>query len=136
MEHTRTAACSCGQLHIEVPEEPLGVVVCHCIACQRRTGSAFAALAVFTRPWAVRGKSSEYLRTGESGDRFRYRFCPVCGSTVFHTRDEEEPRYAMVSVGCFGDPLFPQPQESHFDCRRHPWLQMPKGIVTHERNSD
>ncbi|CAD7030273.1 aldehyde-activating protein [Pseudorhizobium halotolerans] len=42
---TRTASCSCGQLRIEVNDEPLNVGVCHCLACQQRTGSVFAALA-------------------------------------------------------------------------------------------
>ena len=35
---SRTAACSRGQLRIEVQREPLGIGVCHCLACQRRTG--------------------------------------------------------------------------------------------------
>ncbi|MGO4840389.1 GFA family protein, partial [Rhizobiaceae sp. 2RAB30] len=34
----RTASCSCGGLSIQVEGEPLGVGVCHCLACQRRTG--------------------------------------------------------------------------------------------------
>ena len=39
----RLASCSCGQLRAEVLEEPIGVSVCHCYACQRRTGSVFGA---------------------------------------------------------------------------------------------
>ena len=38
---SRTASCSCGQLSIEVDGAPLGVGICHCLACQRRTGSVF-----------------------------------------------------------------------------------------------
>jgi hypothetical protein len=48
---SRTAACSCGQLRIEVHGEPLGIGVCHCLAYQRRTGSVFAALARFAAPY-------------------------------------------------------------------------------------
>ena len=40
---TRTASCSCGQLRIEVQGEPRGIGLCHCLECQRRTGSVFAA---------------------------------------------------------------------------------------------
>ena len=47
---THFASCSCGQLSIEVHGEPRGVGVCHCLACQRRTGSVFAALASFAAP--------------------------------------------------------------------------------------
>ena len=44
---TRRASCTCGQLHLETTGEPVRVSVCHCLDCQRRTGSAFAAQARF-----------------------------------------------------------------------------------------
>ena len=53
---SRTATCSCGQLRIEVRGEPLGVGVCHCLACQRRTGSVFAA------PYTVTGAAIRACR--------------------------------------------------------------------------
>ena len=42
---TRVAACHCGQLHLAVEGEPFAVSICHCLACQRRTGSAFGMQA-------------------------------------------------------------------------------------------
>ena len=41
----RTASCSCGQLTATTQAEPIRGSVCHCLACQRRTGSVFAAQA-------------------------------------------------------------------------------------------
>ncbi len=123
---SRTASCVCGQLRIEVEGEPLGVGVCHCLACQRRTGSVFAALAGFAAPWRVTGSATEYVRAGDQGARFRFRFCPVCGSTVFHT-EEGQDGHVSVAVGAFADPAFPPPQVSVYDCRRHPWVQLPPG---------
>ena len=79
---SRTASCSCGQLRIEVAEEPRGVGVCHCLACQRRTGSVFAALASFAPPYKVVGTATEYLRTGDAGTLTRFRFYPICGTTL------------------------------------------------------
>jgi hypothetical protein len=35
----RVAACQCGGLRAIVTGEPLQVYLCHCRACQRRTGS-------------------------------------------------------------------------------------------------
>ena len=49
----RTASCSYGQLRIQVEGEPRGVGICHCLACQQRTGSVFAALASFSAPFKV-----------------------------------------------------------------------------------
>ena len=131
----RTAACACGQLRIEVHGEPRGVGVCHCLACQRRTGSVFAALASFRAPFSVSGQATEYVRTGDAGARFRFRFCPVCGSTVFHTEEGEDGSVG-VAVGAFGDPSFPRPQVSVYDCRRHPWVSLPDGVVAFEKDPD
>lgn len=124
---SRTASCSCGQLRIEVHGEPLGVGICHCLACQQRTGSVFAALAAFAVPYEVTGAATEYVRTGDRGTRSTFRFCPVCGTTVFHTH-EGSTTEVLVAVGAFADPSFPPPQDSIYDIRRHPWVRLPPGI--------
>ena len=129
---SRTASCSCGQLRIEVRGEPLGIGLCHCLACQRRTGSVFAALASFAAPYKVFGTATEYLRTGDHGARFIFRFCPVCGTTVFHTEEGHEGPSVAVAVGAFGDPSFPPPQDSVYDRRRHPWVRLPPGTKTYD----
>jgi hypothetical protein len=130
---SRTAACACGQLRITLAGGPRGVGVCHCLECQRRTGSAFATLASFDGPWTVAGTATEYVRAGDQGARFRFRFCPVCGSTVFHT-EEGVAGSVAVAVGCFADPRFPAPQVSVYDCRRHPWVRLPQGVVAFEKD--
>ena len=131
---SRTASCSCGQLRIEVQGEPRGVGVCHCLACQRRTGSVFAALAGFAAPYKVFGAATEYVRVGDQGARFKFRFCPVCGTTVFHTEDGREDRSVSIAVGAFADPSFPPPQVSVYDCRRHSWVQLQPGTKTYDRD--
>jgi hypothetical protein len=113
--------------------DPFGVGVCHCLACQRRTGSVFAALAAFAAPYRVTGTATEYVRTGDQGARFRFRFCPVCGTNVFHT-EEGHGESVAVAVGAFADPSFPPPQDSVYDCRRHPWVQLPSGTKVYEKD--
>lgn len=129
----RTATCSCGQLKLEVRGEPLGVGVCHCLSCQRRTGSVFATLVSFSAPYTMTGIATEYVRTGGQGSRFRFRFCPVCGSNVFHTEEGESGRVS-VAVGAFADPSFSAPRVSVYDCRRHPWVQLPAGVVVFDKD--
>jgi len=130
---SRTATCSCHQLRIQVEGEPLGVGICHCLACQQRTGSVFAALASFAAPYTVFGTATEYVRTGDQGARFVFRFCPVCGTTVFHT-EEGNDESVSVAVGAFADPGFPAPRVSVYDCRRHPWVQLPPGTKVFDRD--
>lgn len=130
----RTASCCCGQLRIEVRGEPRGVGVCHCLACQARTGSVFAALASFAAPYEVLGEAAEYVRLGDQGARFRFRFCPVCGTNLFHTEEGAEQAAVSVAVGAFADPGFPPPRVSVYDSRRHPWVRMPPGITTCDKD--
>jgi hypothetical protein len=81
---TRHAACSCGQLHLTIEGEPSRIAMCHCLACQRRTGAVLSNQAPFGGDQVtVAGKSSTWTRTAESGNTLTYHFCPVCGSTVY-----------------------------------------------------
>jgi hypothetical protein len=127
---TREAACHCGQLRLEVQGDPFVVSICHCLACQRRTGSAFGMQAAFT-PDQVRvvGRFSDFLRVSDEADRKEhiFHFCPDCGSQVFYT-EPTEPDLIVVSVGAFADPSFPPPTESGYDHRRHPWVALPDSI--------
>ncbi len=134
--HRRTASCSCGQLSIEVEGEPLGVGLCHCLACQRRTGSVFAALASFAPPYKVSGQATEYVRTGDQGARFRFRFCPACGTNLFHTEEDVDDTAVSIAVGAFADPDFPPPEVSVYDSRRHGWVQLPPGVVAFDKDPD
>jgi hypothetical protein len=121
----RTASCSCGQLQIEVQGEPVRVSVCHCLACQRRTGSVFGEQARFPRAgFKVNGRSTEYIRTGDEGTKSIFRFCPVCGATVYYTLAGSDDLIA-VPVGAFADPAFPSPSISVYEDRKHHWVQVP-----------
>jgi hypothetical protein len=122
------AACSCGQLQAQVETAPIRVSVCHCLACQRRTGSVFAAQARFPRSAVViEGRSKEYVRAGDEGTKVTFRFCPECGSTVYYTMAGHEGAVA-IPVGAFADPAFPGPSFSVYEERMHSWVSMPKDI--------
>ena len=45
--NNRRASCSCGKLSVSTLGEPIRVSICHCLACQKRTGSVFGAQARF-----------------------------------------------------------------------------------------
>lgn len=94
----------------------------------------FAALAGFAAPYEVTGTATEYVRVGDQGSRFTFRFCPVCGTNLFHTEQGYEQAYVSVAVGAFGDPGFPAPEDSVYGCRRHAWVQLPPGIRSYEKD--
>src|SRR5438874_9677184 len=101
---TRDAACSCGQLRLTAEGDPVRISMCHCLACQRRTGSAFGFNARFPRDLvAIAGDSSEYVRVSDEGESRTYSFCPVCGSTLYYLLDSA-PDVVAVPAGAFADP--------------------------------
>ena len=76
------------------------------------------------------GAGVTHLRVGDrEGSRFTFHFCPVCGTTVFHTEDGCDG--VSVAVGAFADPDFPAPEVSIYDARRHGWVRLPNGISAH-----
>ncbi len=116
----REAACNCRQLRVTVTGDPLVVTVCHCLACQRRTGSAFGLNARFAKENVrVEGEFKQYTRISDDGEERLYRFCPECGATVFYGFDEQ---VLAVPVGAFADPSFPAPNREIYEHRKHPWL--------------
>ena len=128
---SRTASCSCGQLRCEVDGPPLRVSVCHCLACQRRTGSIFGEQARFASSgFKTTGESTEYVRVGDEGTKFTFRFCPRCGSTVYYTAVGQEGIVA-IPVGAFADPTLPAP-EALLSTRavKHLWLPLLPQIET------
>ena len=122
---SRTATCSCGQLCITCEGEPVRVSMCHCLACQKRTGSTFGAQARWPRDAAkIEGRSTQYVRVGDSGGSATFHFCPVCGSTVYYQIDHM-PDVIAVPVGGFADPGFPSPKFSVYEERMHRWTGVP-----------
>ena len=122
----RLAQCSCGQLQACTEGEPVRVSICHCLACQRRTGSAFGVHARFaTEHVQLAGQSKIYQRLADSGNRIRFRFCPTCGATITLAIDAD-PSLIGIPVGAFADPNFPAPRVSIYECSAHPWFVAPE----------
>jgi hypothetical protein len=100
--------------------------MCHCLDCQRRTGSLFGIAAFFERS-AVKfldGTSKTFTRDSVVGKLVTFHFCPECGSTVFW-EPERMPKLIGVAVGAFGDPSFPPPEQSVFTTYKHAWFGLP-----------
>jgi hypothetical protein len=128
---TRIGSCRCGQLKAECAGEPVRISVCHCLACQQRTGSAVSAQARWPEDQVtVKGRSTSWIRTADSGRQISYNFCPDCGSTVHYTGGNF-PGLVAVPVGAFADPDFPPPQYSVWEARKHEWVEIRGPNVEH-----
>ena len=129
---TRDAACSCGQLRLTAEGEPVRISVCHCLACQLRTGSAFGAQARFPAERVrIEGTHRDYTRLSDAGERLTFSFCPDCGATVFYELSTV-PDVVAVPIGAFAEPDFPPPTVSVYESRRHSWLGMTATMEHHD----
>ena len=124
----RIASCSCGQLTATTSDDPVRVGVCHCLACQRRTGSVFGAQARFRNENVeFSGQSNQYVRVGDEGSKTTFNFCPNCGATVYYVSEGREG-FTAIPVGAFAEPDFPAPTISVYEERKHSWVSLPANI--------
>ena len=123
----RTARCSCGKLEVRCAGEPASVSLCHCLECQRRTGSTYGIAAFYPRSAVeASGRATAYTRASDSGHPVTFHFCPDCGSTVYW-EPRRKPDFLAVAVGAFADPGFPEPGRSVYAQHRHGWVREPHG---------
>ena len=128
---TRVATCRCGQLEAECHGEPVRISVCHCLDCQRRSGSAFAAQARWPAEQVrTSGDASEWVHVGANGAATDFHFCPRCGSTVWY-QGGGMPDLIAVAIGAFADPAFPSPLYSVWEVRKHDWLAITGEGIEH-----
>lgn len=119
------ARCQCGQLSATLPGPTPAVVACHCIACQRRSGSPFGVLAYYLADQvAVSGAAVRFERDTDEGRRFETFFCGTCGSTVY-TLAQKHPGMIGVPVGAIADPAYQPPIRSVWEQTMHAWVTIP-----------
>ena len=129
---TRTAACRCGQLRARVVGDPVRVSVCHCLDCQKRTGSAFSAQARWPEARVeLDGLSKTWTHRADSGNRIIHHFCPDCGSTVHYRIEGKFDGLVAIPLGAFDDPYFLKPAFSVWEERKHDWVAILGEAVEH-----
>jgi hypothetical protein len=129
----RTAQCHCGSLRIIATGDPERVYLCHCKACQRRTGTAFHFGATYLKEQVrLEGDRKIYERDADSGNRIRFHFCANCGSTLYWEGDRN-PAVCGVAVGAFDISAFPPPSDSIWEESMYSWLGLPPRTEHHRQ---
>lgn len=116
--------CHCGYINYEAEIDPEKVLICHCTDCQTLTGSAFRTAALTQKNGfnLLSGELKTYVKTSESGTKRLQTFCPVCGSPIYSTSEDDGPKVYSIRVGTSRqrNELVPQAQ---IWCRSaQPWI--------------
>ena len=107
--------------------------MCHCLDCQRRTGSAFSVAMFYERGnvRVVGPEPASFERLSASGQPVTFRFCPTCGSNVYW-EPHRMPALIGVALDAFADPTIPPPEQAVWTKDKHPWFSLPESIVQFE----
>ena len=83
-----TGGCFCGEMRYEIVGTPVRMLTCHCRDCQRITGTAMAAVAIFNKTdCLIDGEFSSFDYQNDSGHGLTRMFCPNCSAPVFTALD-------------------------------------------------
>ncbi|MDX3926649.1 MAG: GFA family protein [Shinella sp.] len=84
--------CHCGHVTYEAEIDPDAVSICHCLDCQRLTGSPYRVTAITGREkLRLTGAMPKiYAKTADSGRKRLQYFCPECGTPLFTTGTGED----------------------------------------------
>lgn len=93
-------ACHCGGVTFTAEIDPARVMLCHCTDCQVMSGSAFRIVVLApVEAFAIRGKTANYVKVADSGNRRAQVFCPECGTPLYATAPENATSVS-IRLGC------------------------------------
>jgi hypothetical protein len=118
--------CSCGEVRYRLASEPLFVNCCHCLNCQRQTGSAFVVniLIETDRVELLSGEPQPVSVERSGGKKQRIWRCPTCQIAVYS--QYTTPRIRFVRAGTLDDPSSVAPDAHIFTRSKLPWVELPE----------
>ena len=120
--------CSCGEIRYRLASDPLFTHCCHCLNCQRQTGSAFVInlLIEADRVELLAGVPRPVDVPRDDGSRQRIFRCPTCEVAVFSQYDD--PGVRFVRAGTLDDPSTVVPDVHIFTRSRLSWIALPESV--------
>ena len=116
-----TGGCQCGAVTYKAKGDPAMVIQCHCLNCQKSSGTGHVPFAGFPEPQVtVKGQTKSYAYKADSGGTATSYFCPDCGSTVFG-RTTSFPGVMAIRLGSMDDSSAFQPQMNVYMKRLRKW---------------
>ena len=121
--------CSCGAVRYRLLETPLIVHCCHCLNCQRQTGSAFVINAIVESDRVeLSGEEPVVVEVArDDGSVQRIYRCPRCQVALMS--EYGRPLAKFVRAGTLDDPSAVQPDVHIYTRSKLPWVQLPQGAL-------
>jgi hypothetical protein len=119
--------CSCGAVRYRLASKPMFVHCCHCLNCQRQTGSAFVInlLIEADRLELLAGDVQPVDVPRDDGSVQRIFRCPDCQIAIYS--EYGRPQVRFVRAGTLDDPSWVVPDVHIFTRSKLPWIAIPDG---------
>jgi hypothetical protein len=120
--------CACGEIRYRLASDPLITHCCHCLNCQRQTGSAFVInLLIEADRVELRGGEPRPVGVprddGSTQTIFR---CPTCQVAVYSQYGH--PGVLFVRGGTLDDPSRFEPDVHIFTRSKLAWVALPESV--------
>jgi hypothetical protein len=112
--------------------EPLFVHCCHCLSCQRQTGSAFVINLLIEADYVevVTGEPQPVSVPRDDGSRQRIFRCPDCQIALFS--EYGRPEVLFVRGGTLDEPGSVAPDVHIYTRSKLPWVALPDSVPAFE----
>src|SRR5438552_13639846 len=120
--------CSCGEIRYRLTSGPLFTHCCHCLNCQRQTGSAFVInlLIETDRVELLAGAPQPVDVSRDDRSVQRIFRCPTCQVAVFSQYGH--PGVRFVRAGTLDEPSSVAPDVHIFTRSKLPWITLPDSV--------
>jgi hypothetical protein len=132
MSVPREGGCACGAIRYRLTSDPLFTHCCHCLNCQRQTGSAFVinVLIETDRVEVFAGDPQPVDVPRDDGSMQTIWRCPTCQVAVFS--QYTHPGLRFVRAGTLDDPSAVAPDVHIFTRSKVPWVTLPDAVPAFE----
>jgi hypothetical protein len=122
----REGGCACGDVRYRLTVDPLFVHCCHCLNCQRQTGSAFVInlLIEADRVELLGGEPEPVDVPRGTSSKQRIWRCSRCQVAVFSKYTSGKLRF--VRGGTLDDPSSVEPDVHIYTRSKLPWVELPE----------
>jgi hypothetical protein len=132
MSAPREGGCACGAVRYRLTSDPLFTNCCHCLNCQRQTGSAFVInlLIEADRVELLAGAPQPVEAPRDDGSKQLIFRCPTCQVAVFSQYGR--PQVLFVRGGTLDQPSGVTPDAHIFTRSKLPWITLPEAVPAFE----
>ena len=121
--------CACGAVRFRLGSPPMFVHCCHCLDCQRQTGSAFVlnALIEADRVTLLSGNPEPVAVPTSSGKPHEIYRCPSCRVALWSSYGGVQ-KLRFVRIGTLDNPAALQPDVHIYVRSKLPWVALPENV--------